>query len=314
MPLVFVGIACIANIIGDLVLVAIFHMNVAGAAIATIGAQAISVILSVFIIRRRKLPFKMTLKDIRFSSEIKEFVYIGAPLALQDFLTNLSFLAICAFINRLGLDASSGYGVAQKIQSFVMLIPSAIMQSMASFVAQNVGARKEKRAKNAMKFGMLFGGGIGVVVAYVVFFHGDLVAKLFTNDAAVVTRAFEFLRGFAIESVVTCILFSFMGYFNGHSQSLFVMAQGLAQTFLIRLPMSYVMSIQKDATLFGVGLAAPTATVFGITLCLIYYIINSRKMKKNNDNLDVDIDLDKDIESDKDIELDKVVEQDQEKK
>ncbi|KAG4090663.1 MATE efflux family protein [Neocallimastix lanati (nom. inval.)] len=314
MPLVFVGIACIANIIGDLVLVAIFHMNVAGAAIATIGAQAISVILSVFIIRRRKLPFKMTLKDIRFSSEIKEFVYIGAPLALQDFLTNLSFLAICAFINRLGLDASSGYGVAQKIQSFVMLIPSAIMQSMASFVAQNVGARKEKRAKNAMKFGMLFGGGIGVVVAYVVFFHGDLVAKLFTNDAAVVTRAFEFLRGFAIESVVTCILFSFMGYFNGHSQSLFVMAQGLAQTFLIRLPMSYVMSIQKDASLFGVGLAAPTATVFGITLCLIYYIINSRKMKKNNDNLDVDIDLDKDIESDKDIELDKVVEQDQEKK
>jgi len=308
MPLLFVCIACVANIIGDLVLIAIFHMNVAGAALATIGAQAISVILSILIIRRRKLPFKMTLKDIRFSSEIKEFVYIGAPLALQDFLTNLSFLAICAFINRLGLDASSGYGVAQKIQLFVMLIPSAIMQSMASFVAQNVGARKEKRAKNAMKFGMLFGGGIGVVVAYVVFFHGDLIAKLFTNDGAVVTRAFEFLRGFAIESVVTCILFSFMGYFNGHSQSVFVMAQGLAQTFLIRLPMSYIMSIQKDASLFGVGLAAPTATVFGITLCVIYYIISSRKMKKSNDNLDVDIDLDKDIELDQDVD------QDQEKK
>ena len=62
-----------------------------------------------------------------------------------------------------------------------------------------------------------------------------------------------------------------MGYFNGHSRSLFVMAQGLAQSFLVRLPMSYVMSIQPEASLTGIGLAAPTATVFGIVLCLIYY-------------------------------------------
>ena len=118
---------------------------------------------------------------------------------------------------------------------------------------------------------MEIGAFIGAFVFVLVFFKGDFVASLFTNDEAVITRAYEFLRGFAIESVVTAILFSFMGYFNGHSKSLFVMVQGLLQTFLIRLPMSYVMSIQPNASLTGVGIAAPTATVFGIILCFFYY-------------------------------------------
>jgi len=271
MPLLIVTIACVINIAGDLILVAGLKLDVAGAAIATIAAQAISVLLSLVIIRRKKLPFTLKRSDLRFSGEVKRFVIIGSPLSLQEFLTSLSFLALCAFINRLGLDASSGYGVAQKIQSLILLIPSSIMQSMSSFVSQNVGAGREDRAKQAMKFGMSFGCAIGVFVMVFILFHGDLLAALFTNDPLVTARAFEFLRGFAPEAVVTCILFSFMGYFNGHSRSLFVMAQGLAQSFLVRLPMSYIMSIQPDASLTGIGLAAPTATVFGIVLCLIYY-------------------------------------------
>lgn len=279
LPLIFVGIACVANIIGDLVLVAVFKMNVAGAAIATVAAQALSVLLSLVIIRKKKLPFVMTRKDLRFTGEIKKFFSIGAPLALQEILTNVSFLALCAFINRLGLEASSGYGVAQRIQSFVLLIPSSIMQSMASFVAQNVGAGKEKRARQSMMCGMAIGAGIGVVIAYIAFFHGDVLASLFTNDAAVVEKAFEYLKGFALEAIVTSFLFSYMGYFNGHAQSLFVMIQGLAQSFLVRLPMSYFMSIQPNASLTYIGLAAPTATIFGIVLCTIYYVYQNKKFK-----------------------------------
>lgn len=271
-PLLFVGIACIVNIIGDLILIAGFHMNVAGAAIATVLAQAVSVVLSIWIIRRKDLGFSFHKSDIRFSGEVSKFLKVGAPLALQEFLTNITFLALCAFINRLGLDASSGYGVAQKIQSFVMLIPSSIMQSMAAVVSQNVGAGKEDRARKAMVCGMTFGAVIGLFIAYAAFFHGDILASMFTDDAAVINRAFEFLRGFALEAIVTSVLFSYMGYFNGHSKSMFVMLQGLAQSFLVRLPMSYIMSIQPDASLFGVGLAAPTATIFGIILCTVYYL------------------------------------------
>ncbi len=277
LPLIFVAIACAANVIGDLVLVAGFHMNVAGAAIATIGAQAISVLLSLAIIRKQKFPFTFSKADIGFSEEVKKFIVIGAPMAFQELLTNLTFLALCAFINRLGLEASSGYGVAQRLQSFVMLIPSSIMQSMSSFVAQNVGACREERAKQAMKCSMSIGAGVGVVIAYLAFFHGDLLSGAFTGDPAVIGRSFEYLRGFAPEAVVTSILFSFMGYFNGHSKTMFVMSQGLAQSFLVRLPMSYIMSIRPNATLTQIGLAAPTATVFGILLCTVYYIKMNRK-------------------------------------
>jgi len=87
----------------------------------------------------------------------------------------------------------------------------------------------------------------------------------------VIVRAAEYLKGFAPEAVVTAVLFSFVGYYNGHSKTLFVMLQGIAQTFIVRLPMSYLMSIQPNASLTMIGLAAPCATVFGIVVNLIYF-------------------------------------------
>lgn len=289
LPLIFVAIACITNIVGDLVFVAMFHMNVVGAALATVMAQAVSVILSLVIIRREKLPFTMKKSDIRFNKEIWGFLKVGMPIAFQEVLTQVSFLALCAFINRLGLEASSGYGVASKIVSFVMLVPGALMQSMSSFVAQNVGAGKEKRAKEAMFTGMIIGASIGVVIGLVSFFKGDMLAYLFASDAKVVLRAAEYLKGFSLEAVVTCILFSFIGYFNGHSQTVFVMSQGLAQSFLVRLPMSYWMSIRPHANLTMIGLAAPTATIFGIAINVVFYIIYNRNMKKvQNVNLTIE--------------------------
>lgn len=279
LPLLFVAIACGVNIAGDLLFVAVFHMNVAGAALATILAQAVSVILSLIIIKKQKLPFDFNKTDICFSEEVKRFLTLGAPIALQELLTNASFLALCAFVNKLEMDASAGYGIAQKIVSFVMLVPSALMQSMASVVAQNVGAGKEKRARKSMLYGMAVGTAVGVIICLVSFFFGDILAGLFTKDKAVIVRAAEYLKGFSPEAIVTCILFSFIGYYNGHEKTVFVMAQGLAQTCLVRLPMSYYMSIRENASLTEIGLAAPTATIFGITICSIYFLILNRTNK-----------------------------------
>lgn len=285
LPLIFVAIACVTNIAGDLLFVAVFDMNVAGAALATVMAQAVSVILSLLIIKKQKMPFKITKSDIRFNKEIAGFLKVGSPIALQEVLTQFSFLALCAFINKLGLDASSGYGVASKIVSFVMLIPSSLMQSMSSFVAQNVGAGKEKRAKQSMLCGMGIGAVIGIFIAMCAYFKGDILAGIFTNDAAAVKNAADYLKGFSPEAVVTCILFSFIGYFNGHSQTLFVMFQGLAQSFIVRLPMSYFMSIRDDANLSLMGLAAPAATIFGIVINLTYFIIYTSKMKRKGNGI-----------------------------
>lgn len=283
LPLVFVAIACVTNIIGDLLFVAVFHMNVVGAALATVLAQAVSVVLSLVIMRRQKLPFTMKREDIRFNPEIGNFVKVGIPIAFQEVLTQISFLALCAFINRLGLEASSGYGVANKIVNFIMLIPGSLMQSMSAFVAQNVGAGKEKRARQSMLTGMAIGAGIGVVIAVFSFVRGDLLAYMFTSDAAVIERAAQYLRGFALEAITTSILFSFVGYYNGHSQTLFVMLQGIAQTFLVRLPMSYLMSIRPEADLTGIGLAAPTATAFGIVINVIFFIFYAKSMGRKQE-------------------------------
>ena len=208
---------------------------------------------------------------------------IGLPLALQEFLTQLSFLALCAFVNRLGLTASSGYGVASKIVNFAMLIPSALMQSMASFVAQNVGAGNQKRAKQSMLTG------IGVGLAYraqqgavfaLVMLKGDVLAGIFSPDAEVVQKGFEYLKGFAPETILTAILFSMLGYFNGNNKTLWVMAQGLIQTLLVRLPFAYVMSIQSNASLTKIGLAAPVSTLVGIILNVGFYLYLDRKEKR----------------------------------
>ena len=278
-PLLFVLIACIINVFGDLLLVAGLHMNVAGAAIATVAAQAVSVVISLIIMIRRTLPFRMRPKDFRLGRACGTFLRIGTPLALQEFMTQLSFIAICAFVNALGLTASSGYGVACKVVNFAMLIPSALMQSMSSFISQNVGAGEEVRAKKAMLTVMTFGVIIGTAVFALIWFRGDLLTGIFTADAAVVRKGYEYLRGFAPETIVTAVLFSFLGYFNGHEKTVWTMLQGLAQTFLVRLPLSYFLSIRPDPSFTAIGLASPTSTLFGILLNAGFFIWMTRKMK-----------------------------------
>ena len=205
---------------------------------------------------------------------------IGLPLALQEFLTQLSFLALCAFVNRLGLAASSGYGVASKIVNFAMLIPSALMQSMASFVAQNVGAGDQKRAKKSVLTGIGVGLVFGCAVFALVMLKGDVLAGIFSPDAEVMQKGFEYLKGFAPETILTAILFSMLGYFNGNNKTLWVMAQGLIQTLLVRLPFAYVMSIQPNASLTKIGLAAPVSTLVGIILNVGFYLHLDRKGKR----------------------------------
>lgn len=276
-PLLFVLVACLVNVVGDLLLVAGLHLDAAGAALATVLAQAVSVVCALAILRRKKLPFTFRKSDVRLNEQCRRFLAIGLPLALQEFLTQLSFLALCAFVNRLGLAASSGYGVASKIVSFVMLVPSALMQSMASFVAQNIGAGNVKRAKKSMLTGIAVGVAFGIVMFALVLRKGDVLAGLFSTDAEVVRRGFEYLRGFAPETIVTAVLFSMVGYFNGSNQTLWVMIQGLIQTLLVRLPLAYYMSIQPNASLTKIGMSAPVATVVGIVLNIGFFLYLNRR-------------------------------------
>ena len=281
MPLITVSIACVFNIAGDLLMVGGLGMGVAGAAIATVFAQAVSVLLSLLIIRRRQLPFTLTKQDIRFEkSVIRQILKLGIPVAFQDLLVSLSFLAIIAIANAMGTIASAGVGVAEKLCAFVMLVPSAYMQSMSAFVAQNVGAGREDRSQKALLCGIVSSLAAGLVMGWAAFFHGDLLAGLFAEDTAVIGAAWEYLKAYAIDCLLTSFLFCFVGYFNGHGQTVFVMVQGFVGALGVRMPVAFLMSRMSPGSLFHLGLSTPASTVVQILLCGGYFLYFGRKREK----------------------------------
>ncbi|MBD5099157.1 MAG: MATE family efflux transporter [Clostridiales bacterium] len=280
-PLLTVFIACVVNIAGDLVLVGACGLGVAGAALATVLAQAVSVVLSLVFTAHRGLPFSFSRQDIRFDPRhTGHILRLGAPVALQDVLVSVSFLAIAAIVNGLGVIASAGVGVAEKLCGFIMLVPSAFGQSLSAFVAQNIGAGQRSRAKKAMFYGMGSSLCCGVVLAWLTFFHGDLLAGLFARDAAVIEAAADYLRAYAIDTLLTSILFCFIGYFNGRGNTTFVMIQGIVGAFLVRIPVSLFMSRLEPVSLFKVGLATPCSTVVQIALFLGCYALTAAQDRK----------------------------------
>ncbi|MBO4866783.1 MAG: MATE family efflux transporter [Ruminococcus sp.] len=283
-PLIAVGIACAFNIIGDLIFVSVFHMGAKGAALATVMAQLVSVIISFFIIRRTKLPFEFHRSDLKLESNYAaNIIRIGSPIALQDFLVSVSFLVLMAIVNKLGVTASAGVGVAQKVCAFIMLVPLAFMQSMAAFVAQNYGAGHTDRAVKALKSGIAVSLIFGIVMFFVAFFRGDILAGVFSNKPDTVAAAWDYLKAYAIDCLFTCFLFCFVGFYNGIEKTTFVMAQGICGAFLVRIPVAFFMKEAGGGSLFKIGLATPCSTVLQIIMCFIAYFVfkkNSRAISR----------------------------------
>ncbi len=286
-PLFTVAVACVCNIVGDLLLVAVFHLGTAGAAIATVFAQMVSVVISFLLIRRRDLPFLMNKSVIRWEgSIIRKIFRLGAPIALSDFLVGISFLIILAIVNSLGLTESAGVGVAEKVCAFIMLVPSAFMQAMSAFVAQNRGAGKPERAVKALKYSIGVSLVFAVTMFYLSFFHGDLLSRIFARDPDIITASAQYLKAYAIDCLLTCFLFCFIGFFNGMELTAFVMAQGIIGAFCVRVPVSFIMSRIRPVSLFYVGLATPCSTVVQILLCCgcMVYIRLLEQKKQNPHN------------------------------
>lgn len=277
MPLLAVAIACVFNMAGDMIFVAGFQMGAAGAALATVMAQAVSVVLSLLIIRKRQLPFVFRKSDLRFRKvHVTKILRLGTPIALQDLLVSISFLVIIAIVNSMGVIASAGVGVAEKLCAFIMLVPSAFMQSMSAFVAQNVGARKSGRAKKALVYGIGTSLFAGFLLFYVSFFHGDLLSAVFAKNSAVIAASADYLKAYAIDCMLTAFLFCFIGYFNGRGDTFFVMLQGIVGAFCVRIPVAWLMSRVPGVSLFMLGLATPCSTVVQILFCIVFFVLRER--------------------------------------
>lgn len=267
-PLITVAVACVVNIVGDLWLVAGLGMGTCGAALATVFAQLISVIFSLWYLKRQELPFALSRSDLRLDREVtRRIVVLGAPLSLQSLLVSTSFLVILAIVNNLGVAASAGVGVSGKICDVVMLFPSAFSQAVAAFVSHNIGAKRYDRACLALKKAIAMAMALSLVMFWAGFWHGDDLARIFTNDAAVIASAYSYLRAYAIDSLLTSFLFCYIGFYNGLGMTKFVLIQGLVGAFVVRIPVAYFMSKWEPVSLFHIGLATPMASVVQIALC-----------------------------------------------
>lgn len=287
-PLMTVLIACIVNIVADLIFVGVFKMAATGAALATVLAQTVSVVLSLIIITRRGLPFEFDLKSIKFHKGLtSQILKFGAPIALQDLLVQISFLVILMIGNSMGVTQSAGMGIAEKLVGFIMLMPSAFSQAVSAFVAQNFGARKYDRAKKALLCAVATSLVCGVFMFYLSFFHGNLLSGIFSTDEAVIMASWDYLKAYGIDCLFTAILFCMVGFFNGCGRTTFVMIQGIVGAFLVRIPVSLLMSKIEPVSLFNVGLATPTSTVVQIILCIGYLIFLSKTLfKVSNNNIE----------------------------
>ena len=281
-PLLTVFVACVINIVCDLLFVAVMDLGAMGAALATIIAQAVSVIVSILIIVKKPLPFTFKKEYICFNKKlIWRELRLGTPIALQEFLVGVSFMVIQTVVNSINVTASAGVGVAEKVCAFIMLVPSAFSQAMSAFVAQNIGAGYKDRALKALKCGIITSFCVAMVIGSFTFFRGNLLASIFTKDLEVIEQAFQYLKAYAVDTFLTAILFCFIGYYNGCGKTLFVMIQGIAGAFCVRIPVTFLMSNLPDTTLFHIGLATPASSVVQIVMCVIFmmYMTNTEKKK-----------------------------------
>ena len=270
-PLIFIALACITNIIVDLILVGILNMGALGAAIATISAQGISLILAILFIKKKGFKFEFNKSHLKLNKEkAKKIFKLGLPIAMQDGLINISFLLITTIINSMGVIASASVGVVEKIIIFSMLVPTAFASSIAVIAAQNIGANKPERAKQSLYVGIFFSLIFGTIACIYSNLNPSSITSLFTTDQAVIQTASLFLKSYSIDCILVCFVFCMNSFFSGCGHSLFPMIHSLIATFLVRVPVSYALSKVNGITLYEIGFAAPLATLLSLVICLFY--------------------------------------------
>lgn len=282
-PLIAVAIACVVNIIGDFILVAGFNLGAAGAAIATVVAQTTSLIVSLWIIKKRKLfnyDMRSRMFNIRFDL-IKKVVVLGTPIAFQSVLTSISFLFITVIVNKFGVIFSASVGITEKLVGAIMLLPLSFMQSMSVFVAQNYGAKNFTRIRRGLVSGIVISFVFGLFTAYLAIFQGKLLISIFNSDLAIIDAASDYMKAYAIDTLFVPVLFCLTGYLNGCGRTMYAMIHGVIGAIGIRLTLTYFFSTIEPVSLFNIGLATPSATLVQIVMCIFFYIVTERQIRRS---------------------------------
>ncbi len=282
-PMYFIAVACAANIGLDYLFMGALHMGPAGAALGTTLSQAISVIVSLAVILKRKTGISLTKADFRPHRPVMgSLLSIGIPVAFQDGLVQVAFILITVIANNRGLNDSAAVGIVEKIISFLFLVPSAMLSTVSALGAQNIGAGKPERTVRTLRYAIFLAAGFGCSVAIAMQFEAEAVVSLFTDAASaegaeVVRLGGEYLRGYVWDCLFAGIHFCFSGYFCAVGKSGLSFLHNILAIALMRVPGVYLTSRLFPTTLLPMGLATASGSVVSVVICVIAFIVLRKK-------------------------------------
>lgn len=272
-PMYFIAIACVVNIALDYLFMGAFHMGAAGAALGTTLSQAVSVVISLFMIRKKKMEIALKKQDLRPKRRVMgQILHIGVPIALQDGFIQVAFLVITIIANRRGLNQAAAVGIVEKIISFLFLVPSSMLSSVSALAAQNIGAGKHDRARETLRYALLIAGGFGIFIAILIQFIASPVVGLFTSDQTVIAFGSQYIRGYIFDCFFAGIHFCFSGYFCAYGKSGISFFHNIVAILCVRIPGAYLTSKWFPQTLFPMGIATACGSLLSALICIVAFV------------------------------------------
>jgi len=275
-PMYFIAAACVVNIGLDYFFMGALHLGPAGAALGTTLSQAVSVLLALCVILKRK-SIQLSKGDFRpQKATMRDILSIGLPVAAQDGFIQVSFMLITILANQRGLTDAAAVGIVEKIISFLFLVPSSMLSTVSALGAQNIGAGKPERVDAILRYAIGIGVGFGVIIAGAMQFIAPSVVRPFTSDEAVVLAGAEYIRTYIFDCLFAGIQFSFSGYFCAWGKSGLSFLHNTLSILLVRVPGAWLACRYFPQTLVPMGLAPACGSIFSSVVCILLY----RWMKK----------------------------------
>lgn len=273
-PMFFIIIACVVNIILDFIFMGIFSLRAMGAAIATVLAQIISVIISLIYMKKSKNAVKISFSDFKLKSKIAgNILKIGVPVCCQDGFIQISFMVITMIANKRGVNVAAAVGIVEKIICFLFLVPSSMLSAISCIAAQNIGAGFFIRAKKTLWAGISIACGIGLIFALLFQIIAHPVLALFTSDATVVMLGEQYLKSYVFDCFFAGIHFCFSGYFCALGKPMFSFVHNFVSIIFVRIPGAYFAAKLFPDNLFPMGMAAPLGSAFSAVICIAVYFL-----------------------------------------
>ena len=282
-PMIFIAVACAANIALDYIFIGAMGLGPAGAALGTTLSQAISVVFSLVVILRRKSGISLERRDLHPQRDtMGQLLRIGVPVAAQDGLIQIAFIVITVIANRRGLDAAAAVGIVEKIISFVFLVPSSMLSTVSALCAQNIGAGKQARAEQTLRYAVIIAVSFGIIIALLTQFISEQAVGLFTPDTVVIMLGGQYLRGYIWDALFAGIHFCFSGYFCACGRSEISFIHNISAIALVRIPGVYLTSKLFPDTLFPMGLATAAGSLLSVIICIIAFALLKKHSVKTS--------------------------------